>query len=645
MIARKLMRPAGFALLLTVLLFAFGVSALAIDSDPVEFTIQVSPTQLTEPGAVKVSLRVANTGNTDMIDAVTLYDPAGNLVGSFGDGGSYLLSAGAFRTWEGTWNVAQEELDVGEFAYTIKYHLLDDSGELVEFSRQAVARVQFAGERVKLNISRTITPEVVRSGKTASVVYELYNSGNVDLADIRVKENISKTAQTVKQLAAGEKATLTFTSKIGSADLVSNASISYKAKGTTKTITEKVEDAAITLAKPNLKVEISSPTAGVNIGEAAKLVVTFTNQGNVSYSNVTVKDEKKGEFLTNISIPAGATVTEEKEFILMEPTTFKVTATLPDNTGNTNTVVSNETTVGVFDPEKALLLTLNLTSEQESIHQTPGDVTFRLLVTNNSNIKAEKIDIYHGSTFITSIAALEPGASATITRDVRISQAGQFRFTASLQDSMKNTVTFDSNTLQIRYARATPAPTKIRLVTSTPPANVTPAPVDPILTGAKGAMETALYIAGAIFAAAFVLFAVSTVIRLYKKSQSAAAYDHLELSERRDYTEPSDEELEYVEARTEASAPVARETEVELPHEKMMAAMQVSEMGAAPKADEMPAGDGEGGYRVSRSAPAPAENESPVFAVQPQTAAIPEQPAAEDAPRRRRSAQRMEDGE
>ena len=88
MLARKLVRPMGLALLLMVLLCAFGFSAQAIESDPIEFTIQVSPTELTEAGDVRVSLRVANTGNADMIDAVTLYDPAGNLVGSFGDSGS-----------------------------------------------------------------------------------------------------------------------------------------------------------------------------------------------------------------------------------------------------------------------------------------------------------------------------------------------------------------------------------------------------------------------------------------------------------------------------------------------------------------------------------------------------------------------------
>ncbi|MBQ4075556.1 MAG: hypothetical protein IJD39_10195 [Clostridia bacterium] len=677
MLARKLVRPMGLALLLMVLLCAFGFSAQAIESDPIEFTIQVSPTELTEAGDVRVSLRVANTGNADMIDAVTLYDPAGNLVGSFGDGGSYLLTAGAFRTWEGTWKVTDDQLDAGEFAYTIRYHLLDDSGELVEFSRQAVARVKFTGERVKLNISRTITPEVVRSGKTASVVYELYNSGNVDLIDIRVKEKISKTAQTVKSLPAGEKATLTFTSKIGSADLTSSAAITYKAKGTTKTLTEKVEDAAITLAKPNLDIKISTPTAGVNIGEAAKVVVTFTNQGNISYSNVSVKDDKKGEFLTNISIPAGATVVEEKEFILMEPTTFKVTATLPDNTGTTNTMVSNELAIGVFDPEKALLLTLNLTADKQTVSSTPGDLTFKLVVTNNSNIKAEKIAIYHGSTYITEISALEPGASTVITRDVRISQAGQFRFTASLKDSMKNTVTFDSNTLQINYARPTAAPTKMQLVTSSPPPRVTEPPVDPILNSTKGALTIVLFVVGGIFALAFVLFAVSTVIRIINKSKSASAYDHLELAERRNYTDPADEELEDVEVRKEAPRPAAPQAPAA---RQPVTPPQVSEMGASIRPAQMPASDGEGGYRVSRPA-APANQPAqpvnapkapqapvpqaipvnrpvqPVNAPQapqapvpqavpaPQAAPAPEQ-GGEAAPRRRsRGAQRVEDGE
>jgi excinuclease UvrABC helicase subunit UvrB len=119
---------------------------------------------------------------------------------------------------------------------------------------------------------------VVRPGKQATVVYELYNSGNVTLTDIRVKENIDKHAQTIKTLPAGERATMTFTSRIGNADLTSNAAITYNAEGSTRSYSEKVEDAKIPLARPGLDITLSSPTAGVNINEPATLVITSTKR-------------------------------------------------------------------------------------------------------------------------------------------------------------------------------------------------------------------------------------------------------------------------------------------------------------------------------------------------------------------------------
>lgn len=645
MIARNKISRAGIVLLLMALFFCLTLTAQA-ETDPVDFTLEVSPASLTEPGEVSVSLRVANTGSTDMLDPVSLYDPDGNLVASFGDGGSLLLSAGAFRTWKGEWKVTQAQLDAGEFAYTLKYHLTDASGQLVETTRQAVARVEFAGERVKLSVTRTISPEVVRSGNSASVIYELYNSGNVDLKDIRVKENISKTAQTVSALKAGEKKTLTFTSKIGNADLTSNATITYKASGSTATLKETIEDATIPLAKPNLKLSLSSPTQGVNIGEAATLVVTFQNDGNVAYSNVTVKDEKKGEILTNLSIPAGATVTEQKEFILMEPATFKVTATLPDNTGETKTMTSEELTIGVFDPEKTLLLTLNLTSDQESIHETPSDVRFHLVVTNNSNIKAEKIAITHGSTSIFTIDSLEPGASTTLTRDFTLSQAGKFRFTATVKDSMQNTVSFESNTLQITYSAPTAAPTQVPVETVAPPVLVTAAPADIVLYQARNGLMTAAVAVGAIFGLGLLLFLVSTAVRLRNKSKSNAAYDHLDLAERRDYTEPAEEDgdtdsafdEEYRAEDTEEREPVAEA----LPHEKLVKPLEKMPEADTPVAEDMPAADGEGGYRVSRATD---EAEATDISTEDAAAPVEEEPVQKPARRHNRRAKRTEDEE
>ena len=647
--ARRLLRYTGALLLLMVLVC---VPAMAEDNDPVTFTIQATPQSLTGPGEISVSLRVSNPSDTDMIAPVTLYDPDGNVVSSFGDGGSYVLKSGDSRSWEGKWNVTQAQLDAGAVAYTLRYHLEDESGALVELNRQAVAHVEFMGERVNLAVTRTINPQVVRSGGQANVTYELYNNGNVELTDIRVQENITKTAKTVKSLPAGERTTVSFSTRIGNADLTSNAAITYKAKGSAQTLKETVEDAVIPKANPNLKIELSTPTQGVNVGEAATLVITFTNAGNVSYSNVTVTEQKRGEILTNLSIPAGATVTEQKEFILMEPTDFKVTATLPDNTGETRTLSSNELRVGVFDPEKQLLLTLNLTCDQETVPQVPADVKFHLTVTNNSNIKAEKIAITHGSTAIYTISALEPGESTVLDRDVRISQAGQFRFTASLKDSLNNTVTFDSNTIRVSIDRTTPAPTEVPLATVAPPVLVTPSPADPLMGQGRNALLTAAVALGALFGVALVLFAVSTVIRMRKKSKSKAAYDHLDLAERRDYTEPGDhefdeaveEEIESRENAVEEAAPVV------LPHEKVLSSAAEAGENEAPAAGNMPDTDGEGGYRLSREETKP---EAPSSIEAPKTVQLTLDPvedeaaeaASEEPKRRRRRSSRKEDGE
>ena len=647
--ARSMIRLAGAALLLMVLLFVFSAAALSEDADPVNFTIQVSPESLTGPGEVTVSLRVSNPTDTDMIAPVSLLDPDGKVVASFGDGGSCILRSGGTQPWEGKWMVTQEQLDAGKVAYTLNYHLEDDSGQLVELNREAAATIQFTGERVNLAVDRSIDPKVVRSGGQATVTYKLYNSGNVALTDIRVQENITKSAKTVKTLAPGETATVTFSSRIGNADLVSNASITYKAQGNAQTLKQTVEDAAIPLAKPNLKIELSSPGAGVNVGDPATLVITFINAGNVSYSNVTVTEAKRGEILTNLSIPAGATVTEQKEFILMEPTDFKVTATLPDNTGETKKLTSNEIRVGVFDPEKQLLMTLNLTSDQETVPQVPADVKFHLTVTNNSNIKAENISVSHGSTHIYTIPSLEPGENIVLDRDVRISQAGQFRFTASVKDTLNNTVTFDSNTIRIAYAPPTPAPTTVPVVTVAPPALVTASPADPLLSQGRSALMTAAVALGALFGCALVLFGVSTGVRLYRKGKSNAAYDHLDLAERRDYTEPADEEFTEAEDPAEAEAPVPAEDEEPisvLPHEKVL--HSASEAAAdAPAPESMPDTDGEGGYRVSRAAQ---ETPSSPLGAQEKGEDSPlpleqaEEPPAKAARRPRRSARR-EDGE
>ncbi|MBE5776087.1 MAG: hypothetical protein E7326_01100 [Clostridiales bacterium] len=633
--------------LLSVMLLLGCVSAQAA-ADPIEFTIEAAPTELTEPGDVTVSLRVSNTGDKDMLDPVTLLDPAGNVVSSFGDNGSIVLGAGKYLSWSGTYAVTEEDLDAGRIVYTIKYNLEDEDGNIAACTQQGAIALTYTGQRVRLQADRTLSPEVVRQGKNATAIYELTNKGNVTLTSIKVTESLTGRTQTVDKLEPGDSETVTFSTRMGNQDLKSGAQITYKAEGSDETLTAAVEEVVVPLAKPNLSAKLEA-VGDVNIGENATLRITFINEGNVSYTDITVKDEKKGEMLTGLEVPAGATVSFDKEIALNEPTDFKFVCSLNDNTGEAKEISTNKVTVSVFDPEKSLRLNLNLTCDHDAITQAPATVRFTLNVTNNSNVKAEDVVIRHGDVTMYNVKALEAGEAIQLQWDVSVSQAGQFRFTAYAEDELGNNVSFESNTHQLTYVMPTDAPTVAPVVTVQPLVTVAPpteADLNPALGGIRNGLFTAALVVGLLFGACVILVAASTVVRAGNKRKSENAYDHLELVGSRDYTEeklPSVEGTvqteEVVVHGEEESAPYIPEESDPLPHEKVLSQMEDDPDAPAPEVTEQDviehklsernaaADEEESGFRVSRE-----RNE--------------EAPAQQ--PRRRRAArthERTEDGE
>lgn len=624
-------------LCLTVLAVLTCAAAFAA-ADPIDVTVSVSPDTLSAPGDVTVSVRVTNVSNEDLAQAVSLYDPAGKPVTVFGDGGSAMFKQDEFRTVQMTWAVTKEELDAGELTFTAKYG---------DKSVSDSAKLTYTGESVSLQISRALSPEVVRTGNTASVVYELFNAGNVDLTNIRVTENIaSKKPQTVSTLKAGDRATLTFTAKMGSNDLKSSAKITYKVKGNTKTQTMNVDGLIIPVAVRGLDITLSADKTAVNIGDTVKLSMTVENKGNITYSDVTVTDAKIGDVFTGLTIPAGASFTEEKEVTVLEPTKYAFSVKLADNTGATNTLTTNDVPVSAYDPTKELRLTLLLTSEKETIESMPANVSMSLLVTNTSNVDCKNIAITQGTAAIYTIPELKAGQSTTLKRDYTLSQAGQFRFTAAAADAIGNAMSFDSNTLTIRYAAPTAEPTTVPVVTVAPLVTVAPAEfsdVDNTLRVTRNSLYTATWALGGLFAACLVLFLISTVVRAGKKRQSAQAYDHLELADKRDYTEPAPED------KPETDVPVYEEqqeevTEESLPHEKLIKESEQEEepdfdipepvppemlikpedvqkdepeqpeVSVEPEQErpaEPPEGDGLGGYRMTRGEETAEPKEAP----------------------------------
>ena len=439
---------------LLVLCLMSALPALAVDT-PVMAQISISPEELSVPGPVDVSIGVTNISGADLTRPVTLYDPNGKIVSGFGQNGSATLKAGAQMSVSLQGTVSQEMLDQGSMTYTLRWQ--DESGQ--ELALPITAEVHFSGERAGLRIVRTITPEVVRSGQSVKVTYELTNTGAVSISNIQVREKLSRTPKTLKNLAIGATTTVDFTAKMGNADLASGAEITYRPAGSGQSETAVIEEQTIPLAVKGLNVEISLDKTAVDIGETVRLILTARNEGNITYSNVSAVDKKLGTVFEGLTIPASSTITEEKELTISEPSTFQLKLSLQDNTGSTNTLDTNSVSVSAYDPEKELLLTLLLTSDKESIVAEKEDVSMTLVVTNTSNVDCKNIEITQNGVSIYTIPALAAGQNVTVKRDFTVSQAGSFRFTATTKDTIGNTVRFESNTLSLPYTRITAAPT------------------------------------------------------------------------------------------------------------------------------------------------------------------------------------------
>ena len=386
MMKKRLILCLAVMLALTLGLF---VSARATE-DNLKVSMELSETTLTEPKEVTVTIQVTNSGETDMPGPVTLYYPNGKQVEEFG---SPTLAVGTSKTWSGTWEVTQSQLEAGKLTFKLKYSLINDAGEMVNKTVNFYRELNYTGAVASVEINRTITPTTAREGQEVSITYDVVNTGNVDVTDVSIKENssISSAKGTIATVPAGEKASYTFTTTMKKKDLTSSATITYKAGG--KTFTEKKEEASIKYGEVKLTASLSADKKGGTPGESVKLTLTLKNSGNVDYTNVAVTDAVLGEVFTGLTVPAGKTVTQEKEIIIDETADYQFTVTGADASGATVETATDRLSVQALDPAQKITLTVEAEADRTTVYTLPGTVKFVVKVTNNSTVEVKDVTV------------------------------------------------------------------------------------------------------------------------------------------------------------------------------------------------------------------------------------------------------------
>ncbi len=565
------------ALVLGIALVLLCASA-ALADDPMKVSMELSTNKFSAPRSITVSITVTNVGDVDMPSPVTLYYPSGKKVEEFG---SPTLAVGASKNWSGVWTVTQKELEAGKITFKIKYSVysdeVDENGEntLVNKTKNFSKKIQYTGADPELEIERTIMPQTAQKGQEVSVTYEITNVGPVDVSGITIKENttISTKSGTIDSIAAGETGKYTFTAVMGTKDLTSNATISYKAGG--KTFTSKVDSATVKYGEVKLSATLTADKKGGAPGDTVKLTLKLKNSGTTDFTNVTATDAALGTVFSNEKVPAGETLALEKELTITETQDIQFTVKGEDGTGKEVETATGRISVIATDPTQQIVLNLEASADRDKVYKLPGTVRFSFVLHNDSAVEVKNVTVKAVEMPLYSVESIPAGESVSFIRDTEVSMAGSYQFTASCKDVLGQTLNFNSNAIPIAYAEPTPVPTEAPLVT--PPAPATePLPTDQPepewLDQAEGVAGIAKWILAGVGGLLLLLLLIGAVRRGKSRSDSKKAMDHLEGATYRDYgTKPKHRRSEINNGGTEADHAAAAENENSAHSSELMA--------------------------------------------------------------------------
>ncbi len=532
-------------------------AAASADNSPLKVSMELSSNSFTEPKTITVSIQVTNTGEGDMPGACTLYYPNGKQVEDFG---APVLSVGTSKSWSGTWKVTQAQLEAGKITFKLKYPVYNDAGELVNKSYSFSKKITYEGATASLEINRTITPATAQKGQEVTITYDVVNSGNVDVTNVTIKENssISSKSGTISKVAAGTKESYTFTVKMGTKNLTSQPTITYKVSGKTQTV--KKDAATIKYGQVYMSASLAADKKGGVPGDMVTLTLKIKNSGKEDYQNVSVSDATLGEIFSGQTVKAGETLTLEKQITIDQTTDYQFTVKGQTSDGTDAETSSGRVTVTAADPAKVITLDVQAVADRSVVYTMPGTVRFTVSVTNNSAIDVSKVNVYAVDTLLYTFPTIAAGETRSFVRDVNISMAGQFAFNARCVDQLNETVTFTSNVVPITYETPTAVPTEAPIVT--PPAPVheeipTTDGLPSIVDGVQSALNVIKWICIVLAVAGGALLIVAAVRRAQLKHESDQAVDHLELGSYRDYSQPA-EETEEKKSAGKAEEPVTR---------------------------------------------------------------------------------------
>lgn len=531
-------------MVLGLLLLAFAL-ALALPAsaeyDPITTSSACVPNTLVEPGPVDVTIKVYNSGDTDMQSPMTLYDPNGEAVENFVD---VTLAAGQSQSWNGTWNVSQEEMAEGKLRFALRYEL-NAGGAAVQVNKTIAVSIQQDAPAPSLTASYTVTPNPAQEGAEVTLTYTLSNTGNVAVTNVQItNEELTDERINISRIETGERVTREFVYEMGDEAVTFKPKVTYRADGSDRVLTiGTMAQETIEVAEGDLELELvgGENVVGAMPGDKATLTLTMRNTGNITYSNIQITDSVLGEIESGLELGPGEEKTVQREFTVQESADHAFTVTAVSSAGGEIEHTSNKVSVVALDLERAVNLEVSAEAGQTVIREKPAVVAFAVTVKNIGEVDAQNVELYQGDTLVATIDSIPAGEEARVVQEYSVSMEGTFQFTAVSymeveQQEEPLQQRFDSPEVVLAYVEATPEPV-------TPPPTLAPvATVEPVATeapetGASAGMIALYVLAGVLGVALLAVLGLMIAARLRGEgSPAAAAVDGFERGGSRSYT-------------------------------------------------------------------------------------------------------------
>ena len=519
------------ALMMVVFLLFSAAFALA-DADPIRVSSLSEPQSVISEQDVSITIKIYNSGQTDMLEEISLYNPDGYRVDSYNG-----LKAENSVTYNGTWHVTSDQIEMGKIKYYIKYTVQTENGPK-ETTCTVPVTIQTEEAAPQLSATYSVSPASAREGQTVTLAYTLSNLGNIELRNIVIKnEGVSKENVTVAALSVGEKITMEDTFVMGNKEVVSNPSVSYQDASSNKTLT--ISDMArktIAVAEDGLEVTVKADaTKDVYPGESVSMTLEMKNSGNTAYSGLSAQLSDGTPIVSGVELAPGASIKEEFEATISASGAYTVSVTGKDSNGENVGVMSEAIEITTADSSRALVLNVHAQVRENTIYSEPAVLRFALLVENIGETDAATLTVKEAGTTVATIPSLPSGESRTLVFDLETSIAGKFQFTVSGKDAAGVERTYESNIMQVAYIEPTPAPTPSPTPTRVPP---TPTPV-PTATPEPSIRDiitshvspTVLYaVAGTLAGLLALILIISGIGRIRRSNKEKNAIDTMELT-------------------------------------------------------------------------------------------------------------------